>query len=480
MNTLQCEPPWLSWFTKLHSDEAIRQAAYLAVRPVENLRALHLEEACRRLELAWKEIFVPGAQHIEILRSFVEHAAHFSASTCPTLKDYNRQRSAGVLAPCEVHTIRCLTGLAGVSKSSLVKAFERICALDNQGQFVSDCQRLTLRPVRRIGIGGQQSIRGVLEALANPVALVSMKRDSKALMEHVRLWLSATATSCLIVDEMQFFTQSSAASVKTTQLIMTLASLGVPLIFVANYSLVNKLAQRPHEEKNRLLAAPNVLEPPAAQDELWFDSVKEYLRVSPECFKIETPAEFRELHMLTAGLFRALRELLLQAYREAIRQGRSVVTIIEVRLAYGSRSYSAYRKDIEDLASLAVTHRTEQRPDLVCAFSERHVVRTAGGAKPKSSTPAQVFPPDVSAALIEGTLSIDAQATLGTLRRSSESVSANSSEAKVLRMPKRTAVSAQSLLDGASLFRQVTQELRSGSKRKVIVEASETNDENAS
>ncbi|WP_295994967.1 hypothetical protein [Rugamonas sp.] len=480
MNTLQCQPPWLSWFSKLDSDEVIKQAAYLAVKPVEGLQALHLEEACRRLEQAWKEIFVPGVQHIEILRSFVVHAAHFSASTSPTLKDYNRQRSAGVLAPCEVHSIRCLTGLAGVSKSSLVKAFERICALDNKGQFVSDCQRLTLCPVRRIGIGGQQSIRGVLEELANPVALVSMKRDNKTLMEHVRLWFSTTATSALIVDEMQFFTQSSTASVKTTQLIMMLASLGVPLIFVANYSLVNKLLQRPQEEKNRLLAAPYVVEPPAAKDELWSDSIKEYLRVAPDCFKIETDAEIEELHRLTAGLFRALRELLLQAYRETAHHGRSVVTMTEVRLAFGSRAYSAYRKDIEDLASLAITHNTERRPDLVCAFTERHVVPAAAGAKSKSPTQAQAFPSDVSAALIEGTLSIDAQATLRTLRRSSESVSANGSEVKVLRMPKRTAVSAQSLLDGASLFRKVTQEQRSGSKKKLAVETPEMNDENAS
>lgn len=479
MNALQSQPPWLSWFTALDSDEAIRQAAYLAVKPVEGLAELHLEEACRMLEQAWKEVFVPGAQHIEILRSFVKHAAHFSVSTTPTLKDYNRQRSAGALTPSEMPTIRCLTGLAGVSKSSLVKAFERICSLANRGQFITDSQRLILRPVRRIGIDGQQSIRGVLEELANPIALVSMKRDNKTLMEHLRQWLAVTATASLIVDEMQFFTQSSTASVRTTQLVMTLASLGVPLIFVANYSLLNKLVQRPQEEKNRLLASPCIVRPPAAADELWFESVREYLKVAPDCFNIKTSAEFEELHMLTAGLFRALRELLLQAYRETILHGRSVVTITEVRLAYGSSVFSAYRKDIEDLAVLGVTPNFDRRPDLVCAFTERYVETTATDKKPKSSTRSAILPSDISAALIEGTVSINAQATLRMLRRSSESVVANSSEAKVLQMPKRAAVSAQSLLDGASLFRQVTRERRSGSKKNVTSEASETSDEHA-
>jgi hypothetical protein len=162
--------------------------------------------------------------------------------------------------------------------------------------------------------------------------------------------------------------------------------------------------------------------------------------------------------------------------------GSSIVTMREVRLAYGSRTYSAYRKDIEDLASLAVSHSImRRRPDLVCAFIERPMSPTTASAKPKLPPEMQAYPFDVSAALVESAISIDAQATLRTLRQSSESVSANESKAKMLRIPKRSVVSAQSLLEGASLFRQANDGPRPVSKkRKTKMVATESEDENTS
>jgi ABC-type proline/glycine betaine transport system ATPase subunit len=120
------------------------------------------------------------------------------------------------------------TGLAGVSKSSLVKAFERICRLEN-GQLVSEGQRLALRPVRRIGIHGEQSVRGVLESLANPIALANMTLRNNGALDGAFTGVACRDDNGLVLDEIQFFTRSSTASTKTSQLIMVGGSLKIGL-----------------------------------------------------------------------------------------------------------------------------------------------------------------------------------------------------------------------------------------------------------
>lgn len=476
---LDSSPPWMSWFSKLDSHEAIRRAAHQGAVPIPDLGTLRLDEACRRLNTAWQEIFVPGDQHVAILEMMIGRASSFSNATFPTLRDFNISRGLAAPPPREANPIWCLTGLAGVSKSSLVKAFERVCQLQNGGALSCATQTQVVQPVRRISISAQQSVHGVLEMLANPNAFASSRTSTtRALTQHAREWLAAHATSTLVVDEMQFFTQSATASTKTSHLIMTLGNLQVPLIYVANYSLVNKLVLRPHEEKNRLLASPIVLLPPSAGDQSWADSVAEYLSVAPEFFRLHGPEEILELHRLTAGLYRALRELLIQAYRTASNSGRAPVTIADVRKAYGSPAYTSNRKDIEDLISLSVSRTMErERPDLVCPFVERNV-----GVQPmkKASKNQDPVPSaDMSAAIIESSMSAAARATINAFRKSAEESASSNRSTTVVHMPKRGPVSAQSLLDGAALFRQ---SMRSGgsTRKKTSPQKSDSkvNDDN--
>lgn len=459
---------WLYWFNRLDNDEEIRLAAYTPVVPIKALQTMRIEAACSKLDEAWKNVFVPGPQHVDILRTLVDQAKEFAQSNHPTLKDYNRQLSAN-LPPAGLQPIRCLTGLAGVSKSSLVKAFERICQLEHPGQFIAEGQRLALRPVRRVEIDGQPSTRSILKNLANPLAIASKAMsDTAALMAHLRDWFMVSGCCSLVVDEMQFFTQSSTASTKTSQVIMCLGNLGVPLIYIANYSLVRKLMLRPHEEKDRLLAAPIVLDPPNPDAPWWAAAVTEYLAVSPECFRIDVPANAGELHRLTAGLFRALRQLLLHAYREAVSTGSTFVSMREVRLAYRSRAFSCHRKDIEDLASLAVSRLMEEkRFDLTCPFAEIKdatiATRTLKPAWPQQLT-ATASPIGSQNFLLESTLSVDEQACVDVLRQAANRKPEERITAKVTRLPRRTAVSAQSLIQGAQLLRNGLSTSRSKSK----------------
>lgn len=459
---------WLYWFDKLASDEAIRRAAHRSVIPIDGLGLMSVENACQRLEGAWREVFVPGPQHVEILRMFVNQARGFSATQYPTLKDYNRQRGGEVQVAVEIPPIRCLTGLAGGTKSSLMKAFERICQVGPTQQFVADGEQLSLYPVRRIQIQAHLSVGAVLKSVANPLAVAGKSMpDLSALLLHVRDWFLATGTATVVMDEMQFFTQSSTASTKTAQLIMIFASLGIPLAYVANYSLVNKLLQRPQEEKDRLLAYPIVLEPPTADAPWWRQAICEYAAVSTQHFRLDAEVHAHELHRLTGGLFRALRQLLLQAYRVAVELGHPFVTMEEVRLAYRSGQFSSHRRDVEDLASLAVSSLiAERRPDLVCPLAPVRGATLKVTSSDRATSPvARIDPP---MAMLESTVSLGAQQTLKTLRQAANRPPEQRIDATVTRLPRRIPVSAQSLHDGAQLLKQALLKTAPATKNKAV------------
>lgn len=460
----QCE--WLDWFDRLHTDEIIRVAAYVPGSPVRDLANLSIDEACQKLDYAWKAIFVPGPQHVKILRSLLDQARGFAKLTYPTLKDYNRLRYYGIQGLCTPQPIRCLTGLAGVSKSSLVRAFERICQLQYGAEFSAEGQRLQIYPVRRLELDGQPAIRGVLRSIANPFALTGRAMNETAgLMEHVSDWLQATATSTLVVDEMQFFTQSSSASTKTSQLIMTLANLGPPLVYVANYSLVKKLMLRPQEEKDRLLAAPILLNPPEADDPHWVATIKEYLAVAPDTITLDANVHAEVLHQYSAGLFRALRQLLLQVYREARERGKHIVTLEDIKFAYCSRAYSSHRRDVEDLKSLAFSSpMSEKRPDLVCPFGEIKRTEPRKLVQPRSPLQAQRIPSDAPTTMLESTLSVEARVTLRDLRRAATRPPEERTTATVTRLVKATPVSAHTLRQGTQILRDVLKRPASSTK----------------
>jgi len=467
MNRNPIEQQWLHWFDQLSTDEGIKDAAYSPGIPIQTEPNMPASDVLKKLDTAWEGIFLPGPQHLQILRMLVDQAMSFSRSTCPTLKEYNQQRSSEIQNIASPPSIYCLSGIAGISKSSLLKAFERICRIDPANPVMTDGQRLVLLPVRRISIEANSTTNSVLGSLANRAAVRGKKlSDINELLKHLRDSLRATCTATVALDELQFFTQSASASTRTVQLIMALASLGAPLIYVANYSLGHKLTKRPNEETDRLLSNPIILEPPAADSVYWIEVITEYLAVSPAHFHLDPRANAQELHRLTAGLFRKLRLLLLAAYRIAVDRETSFVTMEEVRLAYRSSHYSVHRKDVEDLASLAVSDLlAERRQDLVCPF------KSVGNARSRTSSTSSSVSPivriDSPTAMLESTISKDAQATLKALRREANQPPEQRKQASVTRLPRRTPVSAESLHDGAQLLRGVLAKSPSSSSKSL-------------
>ncbi len=442
---------WLEWFECLSSKDVVRKRVFRPGQLIHGLDAMTSETAAIKLEAAFSDIFVPGPQHLDILMGWIDHAKAHAYAVFPSVKDYNLTRYCAKDMKLPEYPIRCLTGLGGVSKSSLCAAFTRLCELPEPGEFRCETQRIRVYPVRRLSIDVKKKEMEILQSLSNPLASGSRCRGTISnVKEHIKDWFMATATCSLIVDEMQFVTQSSAANTLTSQLIFSLMSLGPPLIYVANYSLVEKLDRRPHEEKDRLLGMPTVLQPPGSNDDWWHDAIREYVEVAPDIFQLNPFEHADLLHQYTAGLFRQLKRLLIASYKIARANGKATVDLDTVREAYRSREYAIYRQTTEDLRALDINPSVaKRRPDLICPLNVLPSPAQAIPLKKKQTTTFQ----DIPNALLESTLSPAARKYVQQIRQESIPNEVSSHSNKVVPIKKRPSLSAQSLQVGAQLLR---------------------------
>lgn len=474
-------PPWLYWLERYTTDQAIQEAATQRVMPLEGLACLSSDIACAELDIAWRQVFIPGPQHVRLLKSWMHRAQRHAQSHYPTLDAFKRlfdqddEDEDRLENPYPIH---CLTGLAGVSKSSLTEAFLRMCHLDGNRRYETAVESFALQPARRMTISSLINPRDLLSELANPLLLAGKKRPSPYwLTKHVRECLRARTTSMLIQDEMQFLTPSSGASTRIAQLIMTLGRLDIPFLYVANYMLIRKLITRPHEERDRLLSHVSVLEPPTA-DSVWWQSVlASYVDISPESFAINPEISADELHLYTRGIFRVLRDLLVQSYALAREDGANVVTMQTIRRAYKGQPFASHRRDVEDLASISASGwKSDTRLDLVCPL----VDDIARAPARRITTSGQIASPPlgIAASMLESTLSQESKKLLGDIRKQASTLAQDEKPiepvaSKVTKLPRPKISTEEALMAGAKRFQEEMKKSRKQRLSKLSIVSSQ-------
>jgi hypothetical protein len=172
-----------------------------------------------------------------------------------------------------------------------------------------------------------------------------------------------------VIDESQFLTYSSAANAKITQLLYSLRFFGVPLFFVANFSLCARLKRRPLEDQHRLLSAPAVVVREDPADPSIQELYEEYSAVSGGVLLSEPAKHEEQIHIYTLGLNRYRVHLLALAYRTMRERGDHLekVESQDLETAYRSAEYANFREEVQLLYSQDVTGQ-EAHKDLWCPF----------------------------------------------------------------------------------------------------------------
>lgn len=338
--------PWTSRFNISLDDAALRRALRVKISPVENLGALAPQEAAMRLRVALERTFVATTQIVQIVRYLTETARGYTEISYPNdVSVLNRIYQSDCLESQVQHPAICMMGLAGTGKSQILSAFARLhhrrarVSIPNHSELELQCC-WTLRLRDRATLAEL-----LLPNLRNPPENLR----SKLVAQRAPSELAAQGVAILLADEFQFVTGSD-ANVLASKLILQLASLGPPLVYACNFSLVNRLWKRPQQERDRILSRPILVQPePLGRD--WNLLLKECFCVSAEFSRLHPQQIGEALHGYSFGIKRALKELLILSYLEMRLSGESHVNLYHVEQAYGSAAFASMRSDVEELSA---------------------------------------------------------------------------------------------------------------------------------
>lgn len=399
--------PWVARY-KSYDNEQIRQLLRHQPKPIKNVKKLSLEKGYALLESAFDSVFVANEQAVKIASRLLNSACTHSEVIYPSSKKFVKDCYASDLPLNDEVRPLCITGLAGVGKTTLVRAIQRILPIasavdiEGQGHFPLNSDWL-------LSVKGNTSITKILFSLLESEKYYLNQRASvDELIDKIRNKAHRHGISLLFIDELQFLAQSSGASTNIVKTLKTLCRIGVPTVYIANFSLGHKLKSRPQEDRQRLMSDAIVMLPDLPNSQDWIDTIKGYRDICPEMYKIDMIKDTDKVFGWTAGNKRQLKLLLLHAYRIACEY-ETTVDIRIIEQAYNSTEFSINREDIEAMNTLWATGKAG-RKDLESPFSlPKHEVQQLKEAR------IEQMKEKIVRESLESSMTIDERSTLSEL-----------------------------------------------------------------
>jgi hypothetical protein len=355
--------PWRDRFSPILNLESIKEKTLVRVEPLRGLDIDLIEEAADRIKDAWETTFYPTNRACQIMLEVVQSAASHATRHHPDHKTHLARAYQEEVA-IEPYVPMMLWGPAGTGKSQLGKALLRLFPEPSFVDFPAGHGPMPLVAIRAVRAQGNNSVASILKQLAPDTANNSKVADLYCLSARYQY---NCGVCCLLVDELQFFTQSKGANTLLTQLLLALSYVRVPYVVIANYSLAHRLKHRNSEELQRIMGRPIVLLPDGPETEDWRAVLNEYQRVVPGIFEFSFDDCAATLWSLCVGLKRVLVRLLVLSYKKARIAERFKVTWADVEFAYASIEFSTYRSEVEILILHGMSSPA-LKEDLRCPF----------------------------------------------------------------------------------------------------------------
>lgn len=446
---------WTERFVLALSDEQLDQAIEVPAIPL-NLRAFSVEAGAEILRSRFGQIFTSSPQTRGVIRRLVDIGFAHASSNFVSADAYVRGLyEQNPWQPNPASAV-CLTGLAGVGKTAIVRALEKLLG----GPFLVDVPGHTDIPLLPGWFLTMKDGAQLIELLKpfvrsfKPEGSPDLEAGSKklkipipTLLKLARRLAWRDAACLLVVDEFQFITAGDGANARATTVLLQLFGLGPRLVFVANFSLVHKLKRRNQEDRDRLLLRPIIVHPERCSSLSWIRLIAECKRVDPEVFAFDVNATEGLLHRFTFGIKRFVVELLVAAFRESRRHGDGGrVDEKAIHRAYCSAEYSACREDVEILRKQQILGGA-CRQDLWCPFSDLNNTENISEAQHEITG----FNNRVSEDYLRSSLTPDEKAGLKQIENDRVD---EKPPGKVVRIS-RKGVTAETLLEGSRLFERL-------------------------
>ncbi|VVO07996.1 transposase [Pseudomonas fluorescens] len=352
--------------------DQIRERVTVSPAPVRALGSLNTMMGAEALADALKQIYLPNEFSLGFIKEMVDRASLYSRKLFESQTAYLSR----IYNPPDVEVAPiCLTGLAGIGKSQTIAALLKV--LPPPIGFTCDHFEGTLQLVS-YWYASARGKAGGRQLLADFVLDGQQKSsyNSAKLLIECRRRVNRDGVSMLILEETQHINKGQGAS-KVTDILLTMAAIGPPMIYVSNYSLVHKLLDRNSEDKQRLLSEPRVMWPEAPDGLEWRAYIAECVRVSAGHIQAPLDDLVNEIYRSTFGIKRLAVQLIKLAYIEARSSGRECIDITDITRAYRSPVYASSQIDVEELHMQILQNRTTgSRMDLRCPFEVPSVLRS--------------------------------------------------------------------------------------------------------
>ena len=450
---------WADRFHGLQDVAEIRRRALRIPMPLAGLNSLSVETACSVLKKAFDELFVPTEQTDAIMLEIVDKAIAHSSTTYTDSKAFLFGAYAKKSPLPEYVFPISVLGPAGVGKSHLLTALQRILPRNDEILVDANHPKFPLSSHWNINVRDRTTLSGMFHCLLgedgvelndaekdSKIRVGKSKRDIPALLARCRRIVFTSGVSLLVADEFQFATRSESANTLVTSMLLHLSSIGIPMIYAANYSLGHRLSRRPQEDRQRLLSRPLILLPDTAESEDWNKTLKAYKEIAPDNFKFDIDKDARTIHGWTGALKRLLGILLIDAYRRSRNSG-GYVTIAEIESAYKSYNYSANRMDINLMNQQLVTGKCA-RQDLWCPFE---LPKSVNAIRKKEAENLRLF--NTGQEMVKSAMLPEERRAYDELQRAA-SASIGSGKAKILRIKPKAGLSVDDLRRGEAIFQE--------------------------
>lgn len=353
------ENPWVSRFDHLSTRDKLKKALDKKNEPILYPFKMPIEELCMRFRIQCRQTFYPTEQCIDAAEHIVGIARAFALHSYPNKKLFLNQVYAEEINFSEVKPI-AISGFAGMGKSSLLRAVSRAIGQTESIKVDDFHPPFQMSSAFMLTIQERISLTQVMKSITG----VSHRTDD--LLKLTKKVVYQKGIPLLFVDEFQFLATSTSANTLIAKLLLGLSYIGIPFVYAANFSMVDKLLKRPEEEKQRIISDVIVIQPDHHNTACWHKTIEYVLDIAPELFSINIEDSAKRLFEVTAGRKRALVELVIESIRQR-KNLQSKVTMQEIEAAFKSSKYSAYRIDAEIIASQLVIGRPSKgRKDLWC------------------------------------------------------------------------------------------------------------------
>lgn len=364
---------WTDPFDRLLSSADLSNLASVKVSALDGLDKLSPDSARVVLRDHLKGLFVADQQEVEWLRKVLGICHAHALKFYPSAKSFAERLHSPELLLSDDPVTQMTTGLAGWGKSELGKALLRLFAPTEYFEVGHSFPLQRIVGVVRLRIEGKTSRAALWNALASELGFPQDYKSSRdEEREQIRRQLYMSGVMLILVDETQFTAQSSASNLIAKNLHI-LRELGIPIMFIGNYSLGHKLLKRQQEDQHRFLLEPQVLLPETYDAKPFLRFLQGLVEAMGGTLAIKPEIDAKLIHWHTGGIRRLVCELVVLAYfqvrRSASARGSTKVTLNDLTAAYASPAFGTRRMEVEMCRKYLIDGaKPKGRKDLWCPF----------------------------------------------------------------------------------------------------------------